>query len=118
MPDRNARGLQLSGKGLQRGRVGDLEAEIAFAVGQRAIHHQPLRAIIHPKGASRVAALDHLHAKPVGGECRPIRQVRRAYTHIAQSTNFHGGASCSRRISATAASELIAAAITRAMAGT
>jgi hypothetical protein len=62
MADRDSRGLQFPGKGLERSGVGDLKAEIAFSVGQRAVNDQPLRAVVHAKGAGRVAALDHLHA--------------------------------------------------------
>ncbi len=74
---------------VERGGVRDLEAEIALAVGQRAVDDQALLAVVHAEGAAGVAALDHLHAEPVGGEIGPVGQVGRADADIAEGADGH-----------------------------
>ena len=76
-PHRDGVRLQPRRQRIERRRVRHLEAEIALAIGERAIDDQPLLAVVHAERAAGVATLDHLHAEPVGGEVRPVGQIGR-----------------------------------------
>ena len=86
---RHAGAFQPRRERIERCRIRDLPAEVALPLGQRAIDHQSLLAVIHPERARTGTAIDRLHAEPVGGVMRPVVEPVRADAEIAEPLDGH-----------------------------
>ena len=82
--------FQACGQRVECRGVGDLPAEIALSLGQGAVHHQALLAVVHAERAHAGATVHRLHAQPTGGVVRPVVKFVRADAEIAERLDRHG----------------------------
>src|SRR5262249_37821643 len=73
----NTSALQPCGERIERGSVGHLPAEETRTVGNGAVDHDALLAVIHTEGEQRIAAFDRLKSEQVGAEMPPIVELVR-----------------------------------------
>jgi hypothetical protein len=88
-PHRHAGPLQPCRQRIERRRVGHLPAKIALALGERAVHHQALLAVVHAERPHAPATVHRLHAEPFGGEIRPVIRLRAADAKVAERLDGH-----------------------------